>query len=146
MLDQLIHTSIRYRNFVILISLAFFAWGLQQTLKMNVDVFPDLTAPTVTLISDAHGLSPHEVETSIVFPLESALGGASGVRRIRSNVGLGMALTWVEFDWGVDIYQARQIVSEKLQLVRASIPEELQLPTLTPIAGIMGEIYFLGML
>ena len=112
--------------------------------KMNIDVFPDLTAPTVTLVTEGHGLAPHEIEQAILLPLEATMNGATGVRRVRSHVSVGMAITWIEFEWNVDIYRARQIVAEKLQLVRSITSKELN-PALTPITSIMGEIYFLGL-
>ena len=135
MLDKLIHTSIRNRWIVILGALILFIYGCFEAMRSPLDVFPDLTAPTVTVLTEAHGMAPEEVERLVTFPLETAVNGASGVRRVRSTSVQGFSAVWVEFDWGTDIYKARQIVNEKLQMVQAVLPDGVDQPTLAPITS-----------
>ena len=145
MIEKTIDWSLRNRLMVFVAALLLLLWGGYETLRMPVDVFPDLTAPTVTVVAEAHGMAPQEVENLITRPIESALNGASGVRRVRSSTGIGIAVIWVEFEWGTDIYQARQIVNEKLQLASSSLPRDLPAPVLAPITSIMGEIMFIAL-
>ena len=142
-IDRVIQWSIERRLLVVLAAAGVLFYGTWTALRMPVDVFPDLTAPTVTVVTEAHGLAPQEVETLVTAPIEAAVNGATGVRRIRSNSGTGISLVWVEFDWGTDVYRARQIVNEKLQ--SANLGEDVGRPTPAPISSIMGEILFVGL-
>ena len=145
MIDKLISWSLHNRLFVLLGAVGLFVWGSIEAVRMPVDVFPDLTAPTVTVLAEAHGMAPEEVEKLVTFPIETALNGASGVRRVRSSTSVGIAVVWIEFDWGTDIFRARQVVSEKLQLVRGTLPPEIEPPVLAPVSSIMGEIMFIAL-
>jgi len=145
MIDRIIEASIRHRLLVSAVAAIVLAWGTYEALRMSVDVFPDLTAPSVTVIAEAHGMAPEEVEALITFPIETALNGAPGMRRLRSATAVGIAVIWAEFEWGTDIYQARQIVAEKLQLAQGSLPPEVERPVLAPISSIMGEIMFIAL-
>ncbi len=144
MLDRLTKICLENRLIIIAASLVLLVIGVYVGMKMKVDVFPDLTAPTVTIMTDAHGMAPEEVEALVTYPIESAINGATGVRRVRSHSTFAISTVYVEFDWGTDIYRARQVVNEKLQLVSASLPKEV-VPVLTPISSIMGEIMYIGL-
>ena len=127
---------------VLALSVLLAGAGAWTARSMPVDVFPDLTAPTVTILTEGRGMAPEEMETLVTFPIEAAMNGASDVRRIRSATAVGIAVVWVEFDWGTDIFRARQIVAEKLTLVASTLPPQVERPILAPISSIMGEILF----
>jgi CzcA family heavy metal efflux pump len=141
-MKRLIQWSIDHHWMVLALSVLLAAAGLWTARSMPVDVFPDLTAPTVTILAEGRGMAPEEMETLVTFPIEAAINGASGVRRVRSATAVGVAVVWVEFDWGTDIFLARQVVAEKLTLVSGSLPPQVERPILAPISSIMGEILF----
>jgi CzcA family heavy metal efflux pump len=143
--NLLIRLALEKRLTVIILSLVTMAIGAFVTLRMPVDVFPDLTAPTVTVLVEGHSLSPQEMETQVTFPIESAMNGASGVRRVRSGTALGITVVWVEFDWGTDIQRARQTVAERLSTISSAMPEGVEAPKLAPVSSVMGEILFLSL-
>ncbi|MPY91217.1 MAG: CusA/CzcA family heavy metal efflux RND transporter [Luteitalea sp.] len=145
MIDALIRWSLRHRGLVVALAAAFLAWGGWTALRMPLDVLPDLTAPTVTVLAEAPGMDPLEIESLVAFPIESALNGATGVRRVRSATAVGVAIVWVEFDWGQDVMRARQTVTEKLALVSGSLPPSVEPPFLAPVSSIMGEVLFVDL-
>ncbi|HWR54003.1 MAG TPA: efflux RND transporter permease subunit [Bryobacteraceae bacterium] len=142
MIDAVIRWSINNRVLVVVLAVALLAWGGYLVSTMPVDVLPDLTAPTVTILAEAGGMAPTELESLVTFPIEAALNGASGVRRVRSATAVGVAIIWTEFDWGEDIHRARQTVTEKLNLARGALPSDVEV-VLAPISSIMGEILFI---
>ena len=141
-MKRLIEWSIAHHRLVLALSVLLAAAGAWTARDMPVDVFPDLTAPTVTILTEGRGMAPDELETLVTFPIEAAMNGASGVRRVRSATAVGIAVVWVEFDWGTDIFQARQVVAEKLALASGSLPPQVERPILAPVSSIMGEILF----
>jgi CzcA family heavy metal efflux pump len=145
MIDKLIAWSLRYRTVVIALAAAFLGWGAFVLRDLPLDVLPDVSAPTVTVLVEGHGMAPTEMESLVTFPIEAALNGASSVRRVRSATAVGLAVVWVEFDWGQDILRARQIVAEKLTLVSSGLPPEVEKPFLAPVSSIMGEIMFVAL-
>ena len=144
MIEHAIRWSLQNRLPALVLAALLLAWGAFEAARMPVDVFPDLTAPSVTVVTEAHGMSPSEVESVISFPIETALNGAAGVRRVRSVSDVGISVVIVEFEWNTEPLQARQVVTEKLQLARASLPSDL-VPTLAPAASVMGEIMFVAL-
>jgi CzcA family heavy metal efflux pump len=143
MLDSLIRWSLHNRAVVLFLAAVLLIWGGFSIRDSPLDVLPDLTAPTVTILVEARGMVPTEMESLVTFPIESAINGAPGVRRVRSATAVGVAVIWVEFDWGEEIHRARQIVNEKLSLISASLPPNVDQPFLAPISSIMGEILFI---
>ena len=145
MIDGLIRWSLGHRTIVVALAAGFLVWGGWTASRIPLDVLPDLTAPTVTILAEAPGMDPLEVESLVTFPIESALNGAAGVRRVRSATAVGVAVVWVEFDWGQDINRARQTVTEKLTLISGSLPPNVEPPFLAPVSSIMGEVLFVDL-
>ena len=144
MLNKIIHYSLHNRLLVLICALLLMIGGTYTAFHTDVDVFPDLNAPTVVIMTEANGMAPEEVERIVTFPVETAVNGATDVRRVRSSSTTGFSVVWVEFDWGTDIYLARQIVSEKLAIVSESLPSYVGKPTLGPQSSILGEMMILG--
>ena len=145
MLDKIIKTSLSNRVVVLIITGILLLWGCYTVLHTEVDIFPDLNAPTVVVMTEAPGYAPEEIEKTVTYPIETALNGASGVRRVRSSSATGFSVVWVEFEWNEDIYRARQIVNEKLSEIASKLPPGVGSPTLGPQSSILGEIMIIGL-
>lgn len=142
MINAIIRWSLDRRVAVVVISGMLLIAGAYVASTMSVDIFPDLTAPTVTILTEGQGMAPEEMETLVTFPIEASVNGASGVRRVRSASAVGLSVVWVEFEWGTDIHKARQTVTERIATVKDSLPAGVEAPVLAPLSSIMGEIVF----
>ena len=144
-MNKIIQFSLHNRPTICLLAILLLITGCYTAWHMEVDVFPDLNAPTVVVMTEAEGMAPEEVERLVTFPVETAVNGAADVRRVRSSSTTGFSVVWVEFDWGTDIYRARQIVTEKLASIGESLPPHVGNPTLGPQSSILGEVLFIGL-
>lgn len=145
MLNRIIKFSLENRILILVLAVLLVIAGLYSTAKTEVDVFPDLNAPTVVIMTEAGGMASEEVEQLVTFPIESAVTGSTGVRRVRSQSTHGFSVVWVEFDWGTDIYLARQIVSEKLSAIGEQMPAGVSAPVLGPQSSILGEVLIVSL-
>ncbi len=145
MLNRIINFSLQNRLLIIVASVLLIVFGSYIATQMEVDVFPDLTAPTVVVLTEAHGMAPEEVEKLVTFPIETSVNGATNVRRVRSSSSSGISIVWVEFEWNTDIFKARQIVNEKIIAISDKLPIGVGNPTMAPQSSIMGEVMFISL-
>ena len=145
MLNKIIEFSLHNRLLVAVISALILVLGVYSVSNMEVDVFPDLNAPTVVGMTEAHGMAPEEVERLVTYTIETSVNGATHVRRVRSSSTTGFSVVWVEFDWGTDLYLARQITSERLVQLGEMLPEGVGTPTMAPQSSILGEMMIIGL-
>ena len=145
MLNKIIKSSLDNRLAVVVLTGLLLVAGVIVMMRMEVDIFPDLNAPTVAVMTEAPGMAPEEIETTVTYPVETAVNGASGVRRVRSATTTGFSVVWVEFDWNTDPYLARQIVAEKLSEIEGTLPPGTGSPTLGSQSSILGEMMIIGM-
>jgi CzcA family heavy metal efflux pump len=145
MWNALIRWSLTNRALVLGLAAVLLVWGTWTAVQLPVDVLPDVNAPTVTVLTETHGMAPDEVETLVTIPIETALNGTPGLRRLRSSSGIGISVVWAEFEWDTEPYLARQVVTERLQVAQGALPDDIPAPVLAPMSSIMGEILFLGL-